>query len=180
MNGVPVMFGGMIVNGRFAYDEQGFLLVEHLISVVIVGILSVVLLYLMQIISIYRHDYHVLTQHEVNTIGLRLQQEINFATTLSAGDNQLLVYFEETGDTVSFSARNNRMLRQVNGRGGEIVTYHLLQLEVHLFSDQAARLRLTSREGDVFEIYVSILNLDVSAVRVTDEEDGEDDGDVEE
>lgn len=161
-------------------DERGFLLIEHLISVVIVGILSVVLLYLMQIISVYRRDYNALTQHEVNTIGLRLQNEINFATALSAGDNQLLVYFAETGDTVSFSARNNRMLRQVNGGGGEIVTYNLRSMEVQLFSDQAARLRLMSLEADVFYIYVSILSLDVSIAQVADEENVEDDGDAEE
>ena len=161
---------------KFVYDERGFLLVEHLIAVVIVGILSVVLLSLMQVITAYRNDYRALTQHEVNTISLRLQNEINFATTLSADDHQLFVYFAKTGHTVSFSARNNRMLRQVNGVGGEIVTYHLRSLDVSLFSDQAARLRLTSLEGDVFEIDVSILSLDVEIVRMTDEEDGGDEG----
>jgi hypothetical protein len=61
------------------------------------------------------------------------------------------------------------MLRQVNGRGGEIVTYNLRSMEIQLFSDQAARLRLVSLEADVFYIYVSILSLDVSIVRVADE-----------
>ena len=171
MSGVQLMCGGINVRGRFAYDERGFLLVEHLISMVIVGILSIVLLYLMQIISIYRHDYNALTQHEVNTIALRLRNEINFATTLSVGNNELFVYFAETEETVSFSARNNRMLRQVNGVGGEIVTYNLQRMDVKLLSDQAARLRLVSIEGDVFYIYVSILSLDISSIRVENEAD---------
>ena len=158
-------------------DERGFLLVEHLISVVIVGIVSVVLLYLMQIISVYRSDYNILTQHEVNTIGLRLQQEIKFATSLSVRGNQLLVHFAEVGETVSFTARNNRLLRQMNRRGGEIVSYHVSQLEIQLFSDQAARLRLISHQGEVFDIYVSILNLEATVIRVVNGENGEDDGD---
>ena len=173
------MSGGMVVKEKFVYNERGFLLIEHLISVVIVGMLSIVLLYLMQIISIYRRDYNALTQHEVNTIGLRLQNEINYASYLSAGYNQLLVYFAETGDTVSFSVRNNRMLRQVNGLGGEIVTYHVQSMEVVLLTDYAARLRLISAEAGVFDIYVSALSLDVAIVFTQEQENTEDDVDEE-
>lgn len=178
MSGVRLMCGGMVVKKQFVYDEQGFLLIEHLLSIVIVGILSVILVSLMQITSIYRRDYNALTQHEVNTMGLILQDEINFATSLSTGNNQLLVYSAETGDTVSFSVRNNRMIRQVNGLGGEIVSYHIQRMEVQLFSDKSARIRLVSLEEDVFYIYVSILSLDVSITQVVKEENVEGDGDA--
>lgn len=170
----------MVVKEQFACDERGFLLIEHLISVAIVGILSVTLLSMMQIISVYRQDYNGLTQHEVNTIGLRLQNEIKFATSTSSENNQLLVYFEETGNTVRFWVRNNRMIRQVNGLGGEIVSYNIERMDVQLFSDQSARIRLISLDSAVFEIYVRVLSLDVTNGQVEDEEFVEEDGDAKE
>ncbi|MCL2559195.1 MAG: type II secretion system GspH family protein [Turicibacter sp.] len=167
------MCGKTAKRERFAC-EKGFLLVEHLLSLAIVGILSVVALTLMHLIAVYRQDYNALTKHEANTIALRLQNEGRLATSISAGRGGLLLYFSETGDVVSFTATNNRLLRQVNGVGGEIVSYHVSGLDVHVFADQSARIRLMSVEGEVFELYVTVLRLDVDVVRVTEENDEDD------
>lgn len=158
------------MKGRFVYNEKGFLLLEHLLALAIIGILSIVLVYLLQVISVYHIDQNALTHHEINTLGLRLQNEVQFATSVSAAPNQFLIHFDHNDEVVSFSVRNDRLLRQVNGTGGEIATYHIRSLDVTLFGDQAARLQLTSLEGERFNIYVSTLRFYVDVGGDTDEE----------
>ena len=136
---------------------KGFLLLEHLISVVIVGILSIAFLSLMQVVQIYTFDQTSLTMHEVNTLAIRLQNEIRSADLLSALDGQLLVYFTEDEAVVSFTAQNDRLVRQVNGRGGEIMVYNLADMDVILFDDYSARVILRSLDDDVFQFYLEIL-----------------------
>jgi len=150
--------------------EKGFLLLEHILSLVIVGILSLALISLLQVVSAFHVNQSVLTQHEVNTLGIRLQNEAQFATSISVAENQLLLHFDQTGDVVSFVVRNGRLVRQVNGSGGEIASYDVQRLEVMLFGDQSARLSLISVGGEVFNVYVSVLRLDVDIGGVNHEE----------
>lgn len=157
------------MNERFVYNERGFLLLEHILSLVIVGILSWAMIALLQVISVYHANQNALTQHEVNTLSVRLQNEVQFATSLSATENHLQVYFSQTGDVVSFVVRNGRLIRQVNGSGGEVLVYHLQGLDVTLFSDQAARLELVSIENQSFNVYVSTLRLDLDFGGVDDD-----------
>ena len=137
-------------------NERGFLLLEHLISILIVGILSVAFLSLMQVVRVYTVDQTALTMHEVNTLAIRLQNEVRFADSLKAADGQLFVHFNEAGNVVSFSAQNDRLVRQVDGRGGEIMVYNLAKMEVFLFDDQSARISLVSFDGNVFQFYLEI------------------------
>ena len=144
---------------QYVFDQKGFLLVEHLISVIIVAILSIVIVYLLQVFSMYHINLNSLSHQEVHTLATRLRNEVRKADFLSSGNNQLRLYFNDTERIVTFSARNGRMLRQVNGSGGEIATYNLYSMDVYLINDQAANLRLISLEGDIFYIYVTILRL---------------------
>ena len=137
--------------------EKGFLLLEHLISIVIVGILSIAFLSLMQVVRVYTFDQTSLTMHEINTLAVRMQNEIRFADSLSHADGQLLAYFAE--DVVSFTAQNDRLVRQVNGLGGEIMVYNLAGMEVVLFDNYSARVILRSPEDNVFQFYLEILRL---------------------
>lgn len=158
------------MNERFVYNEKGFLLLEHVLSLALVGILSLALISLLQVVSAFHIDQTTLTQHEVNTLGVRLQNEAQFATSLSAAENQLLLHFNQNNDVVSFIVRNGRLVRQVNGSGGEIASYDVQSLDVVLFGDYAARLQLRSAEGERFDIYVSVLRLEVDIGGVNHEE----------
>ena len=188
MNGVLHMFGGMVMFELFVYslevrggsikvrddlfqrlrapplifkNEKGFLLLEHLISILIVGILSIAFLSLMQVVRGFSVDQTSLTMHEVNTLAVRLQNEIGDACFLTAEEGQLFAHFSGDGYVVSFSAQNNRLVRQVDGRGGEIMVYNLADMNVVLFDDQSARVSLISFDGDVFQFFLEVLSLEV-------------------
>jgi len=141
-------------------NEKGFLLLEHLISIIIVGILSIAFLSLMQVVRVYTVDQTALTMHEVNTLAIRLQNEIRLAESLSAADGQLLTHFTD-GRVVSFSAQNDRLVRQVDGLGGEIMVYNLADMDVILFDNQSVRVSLRSFDGEVFQFYLRILQSEV-------------------
>ena len=142
-------------------NEKGFLLLEHLISILIVGILSIAFLSLMQVVQVYTVDQTSLTMHEVNTLAIRMQNEIRNARSLTAADGQLFAHFNGDENVVSFSAQNNRLVRQVDGRGGEIMVYNLADMHVVLFDNQSARVSLISFDGDVFQFYLEVLSIEV-------------------
>jgi len=189
MNGVQDMSGGMVMKERFVYelevgsgraevrgrfgDERGFLLLEHLIAIAIMSMLSIAFLALMQIVSVYTIDQTSLTMHEVNSLAMRLQSEIQHAERLTATDGRLLAHFTRDGEVVSFTAQNNRLVRQVNGQGGEIMVYHLSGMNVVLFDSQSARVSLMSLEGDVFQFYLQLLHVEVNLLASWEEDEDE-------
>jgi len=176
MSGVQHMCGGMGMNEPFVCNEKGFLLLEQLISIVIMGVLSITFLSLMQVVSVYTVSQTSLTMHEVNSLAIRLQNEIRFADSLSVADGRLFAHFTGAGNVVSFSAQNNRLVRQVDGRGGEILVYNLSGIDVVLFDNQSARVSLVSFDGDVFQFYLQVLHMEVNRPEISEEEDanGED------
>ena len=151
-------------------NEKGFLLLEHLISIVIMGVLSITFLSLMQVTSVYTANQTSLTMHEVNSLAIRLQNEIRFADSLTVADGRLFAHFIGEGNVVSFSAQNNRLVRQVEGRGGEILVYNLSGMDVVLFDDHSARVSLISFDGDVFQFYLSTLHMEVNHIEISEED----------
>ncbi|MCL1989336.1 MAG: hypothetical protein FWG67_00440 [Defluviitaleaceae bacterium] len=150
----------------FVYNEKGFLLLEHLISLVIIGMLSFAFLALMQVVSVYTVDQTALTMHEVNTLAVRLQNEIRSADFLTVSEGHLRAHFENDGNVVRFLAQHHRFMRQVNGRGGEILVYNISGADVFLFDHQSARLSLRSFDGDVFQFYLSTLSIGINEIHV--------------
>jgi len=170
--------------GRFVSNEKGFLLLEHLIAVVIMGILSITFLALMQVVASYRADQTALTMHEINTLAIRLQNEIRSANSLTSSTGQLTAGFAD-GSFVSFQMQNNRLTRQVNDRGGEILVYNIANMEVHLFDERSARLSLTSFDNELFQFYLHALVFELyfpadEDDENDDEEKGEYDGEEDE
>ena len=137
---------------------------EHFLALVAMGILSLAFLSLMQVVSVYTVDQTSLAMHEVNSLAVRLHQEVRFADFLTASDGQLFAHFTRDGEVVSFSAQNERLVRQVNGRGGEILVYHLSGMDVVLFGSQSARISMRSLDGGVFRFYVRIFGIEADHV----------------
>jgi len=151
-------------------NEKGFLLLEHLIAIAIMSILSIAFLILMQIVSVYTVDQTSLTMHEVNSLAIRLQNEVQHADSLTGTGGRLVAHFTREGDVVSFTAQNNRLVRQVNGRGGEIMVYHLSGMNVTLFDSRSARVSLRSFDGDVFRFYLQLLHVEVNLPEIWEED----------
>jgi len=157
----------------FVYNEKGFLLLEHLIAIVIMSILSLTFLVLMQVVSSYRPDQTALSMHEVNTLSIRLQNEIRSADFLTVSGGELLAHFENDGNIVSFFVQNNRFMRQVNGRGGEILVYNIAGMNVLLFDENSARITLNSLEGDAFQFYLRVVTIEIYIPEPTSESESE-------
>jgi len=162
------------MNEPFVYNEKGFLLLEHLISIVIMSVLSITFLYLMRVVSVYTVDQTALTMHEVNSLAIRLQNEIRLADSLTAADGRLFAHFTREENVVSFSAQNNRLVRQVDGRGGEIMVYNLSGMNVVLFDNRSARISLVSFDGDIFQFYLQALHMEVDHPEIWEEDDIDD------
>lgn len=145
------------MNERFAFNERGFLLLEHLIAIAIMSILSLAFFALMQMVSSYTVDQEAFTMHEANTLAVRMQNEIKTADFLSTANGQLLAHFDD--GTVSFAILNNRLTRQVNGRGGEILAYNVHAMDVTLFDQLSARITLRTADERWFQLYLSVLNI---------------------
>ena len=137
---------------KFACNEKGFFLVEHLLAVVITSLLAAASVALIHTVRAYQVNPIHLTQHEVETLATRLQQEAAYATAIQTDPEQL--HLEIDGNLVSYVFQNNRISRQVNGRGGEIALYNVSGLHVAPGPNQSATLTITSMSGHAYEIYL--------------------------
>ena len=146
---------------KFAYNklnDHGFILIEQLISLIIVGILSIIILVLFQTIVVFYDSDNTLTVQEVNTLTVRLQLESQRAATISVGDGSVHLHPHVGQNVVSYVVRNNRLIRQVNNAGGEILSYHVSHLSAVGHDLSRATMSITSTSGDVFDIYLFTLN----------------------
>ena len=146
---------------KFVFNQKGFLLLEHLIAIAIMGIISVGFFAVMQVISSYSVNQNTITMHEINSIAVRLQNEMRFADTLMTSDGRLDVHFANSDDVVSFFILNDRLVRRVNDRGGEILIYHVASMEVIATGDYSVRIILTCLSGNAFSFSLSMLQLNI-------------------
>lgn len=157
----------------FVSNEKGFLLLEHLIAIVIMGILSLTFLALMQVVSNYKEEQTTLTMHEVNTIAIRLQNEIRSADFLTATQGQLSAHFESENNIVNFFVQNNRLMRQVNGRGGEILVYNISEMSTLLFNEHSVSISLKSLDDNLFQFYLQVVNIAINVPEIVTEAETE-------
>ena len=158
---------------KFVFNQKGFLLLEHLIAIAITGIISIAFLSVMQVISGYTVDQNALTMHEVNTVAVRIQNEIRFADLLTVSTGRLELHFERSNEIISFFILNDRLVRRVNGRGGEVLIYSIASMDVVSFGAGAVRVELRCLSGDTFSFSVSKLQLDIDFAMEEIEDDYE-------
>ena len=138
---------------KFVYNEKGFFLMEHLIGVIITGILAVSTTVLLHTLRTYQTQPLHLTQHEVETLATRLQQEAAFATFLPGPRHQFNLQIGSSH--ISYVFQNNRISRLVNGRGGEIALYNVANFEVFPGNNQSSLLEITSYSGNSYTIFLT-------------------------
>jgi len=155
---------------KFVFNQKGFLLLEHLIAIAIMGIISIGFLTIMQVISSYVVRQNALTMHEANTVAIRIQNEIRFADFLTASPGQLDAHFQDANEIVSFFVLNDRLVRRVNGRGGEILIYNLVSFDVVAFDSYAVRVGLRCSANHEFSFYLRTLQLNIDFTHFIEEE----------
>ena len=141
--------------------EQGFLLLEHLITLAIMGIVSLAVMPLMQVMVGYTSNQNALTMHEANTMGLRIKNEVRLADAVTGSDGVLRAVFADRGEVVTFFIQNENLVRRVNGSGGEILVYNVKQMNVLDFGNDSVRIILISGDGLQFSFYVYRLQLEL-------------------
>ena len=149
------------MNMKFVFNQKGFLLLEHLIAIAIMGIISISFLSVMQVISSYAADQNTLTMHEVNTVAVRLQNEVRFADFFITSPGRLDVHFANSNDVINFFVLNNRLVRRVNGLGGEVVVHNVTSMDVLALADNSVRIVLHCLAGQEFSFSLSILQLNI-------------------
>ncbi|MCL1949202.1 MAG: hypothetical protein FWF59_05680 [Turicibacter sp.] len=137
---------------KFVYDQHGFFLVEQLLSLSITSILALAFAALLQMLPHYQVNPNLLSQHEVETLATRLQQEAGLADGLWVENNQLNLMVD--GSVISYALSNGRISRRVNGSGGEIALYGASGFFVAAGSNQSAHLSITGHDGVTHGIYL--------------------------
>jgi len=137
---------------KFACDERGFLLMEHLLGLIITSMLATTAVLLMQVLRTYQVNPTHLSQHEVETLTTRLQMEAAFADYLTARNNQIIL--EIDGNQISYLLNNGRISRQVNGRGGEIALYNVANFRVFPRNNRSIHAEITSHTGQTHALYL--------------------------
>lgn len=138
----------------FKLSSHGFLLIEHLVALSITSILVVVLTQFISIIDDFQTDLDQATSQEISALSTQLQKEAKQALYFSTNGSKFQIHI--ANETVpSYYISNHRLMRQVDGKGGEVALYHCENLQVTLHHDQSATLRLTTSANDTYDIYLS-------------------------
>jgi len=139
-------------------SNHGFLLIEHLLALSITSILMLTLTQLIPMIDNYQSNLDKVTPQEMSTLTTQLQKEAQRATHFSYRSPTFSIHLKD-GSIATYFISNHRLMRQINGKGGEVALYDCDKLTATIHHDQSATLTLTSSVGDVYSIYLSSILL---------------------
>ena len=139
-------------------SNHGFLLIEHLLGLAITSILMLTLTQLLPMIDNYQSNLDKVTSQEISTLTTQLQKESQRAIYFSYRSPTFSVHLKD-GSIATYFISNHRLMRQINGKGGEVALYDCDKLTATIHHDQSATLTLTSSVGDVYSIYLSSILL---------------------
>ncbi len=136
-------------------NENGFLLIEQLMSLILVSLLSVLLTQSLMVYTRVAPTPNTLTVADLEAVASQLQQEATYKTQFYAPTSSKLGMKTPGGDSITYFIKNNQLIRQKNSEGHEIVLYHCQSLEVKIRAVHAVELVLTCSSHSPFRIYLS-------------------------
>lgn len=156
-------------NSAYRLSSHGFLLVEHLFAIIITSILMTVLLSFIHLMKAYVSNDDLISQNQIDALATQLQIEAKVATRFASSNQKELDIYLYDGSLVTYRIQNQRLMRQVQGKGGEIALYHCQGLEVELLNNSSVYLHLQT-PGKNYRLYLTILSLPIPIILDVEEE----------
>ena len=138
------------------HNENGFLLLEHLLCLIIVSVVSLVLLQLLQTSILLTPSPNDYSQADIEAVASQLQEDANYKIRIYATNDSRLLLDALNQDTISYRVYRNQLIRQRNGVGHEILLYNCQSLRVVNTTDISATLELDIN-GEHHLLYLSTL-----------------------
>lgn len=156
---------------HFVYklNTKGFLLLEQLIALIVTSLLLITLLSLIQVTKLYASNTDAVLLNEMEALSTQLQIEAKSTLSFSSLDTKNLRMNKNNGDVVIYYISDNRLMRQVNGKGGEVALYHCSDLNVTLISDSAAEIQLQT-PAQTTSFYLSTFQLPMPIIELAVDE----------
>lgn len=167
---MPAIRGRIPVNlSSVCRNELGFLLVEHLIALIIVGVLMQVCFCVVKLNEVYDFNADQVSVMDIQMAANQLQIDSRDMLKLTSSTDKLHLQME-SGSIVTYRISDGKLLRQVDGLGGEVLLYHCQNLLVELFDEQSGYLYLTTSSQQTYPIYITTFhNLAILPVATIDE-----------
>lgn len=156
-------------NSAYRLSSHGFLLVEHLFAIIVTSILMIVLLSFIHLMKAYVSNYDLISQNQIDALTTQLQIEAKIATRFATSNQKELDVYLYDGSLVTYRIQNQRLMRQVQGKGGEVALYHCQGLDVELLNDSAVYLNLQT-PGKNYRFYLTIISLPIPIILEVEEE----------
>lgn len=155
---------------HFVYNlnSKGFLLLEHLITLLITSLLMMTLLSILQVTKSYTSNTDAVLLNELEALATQLQIESQFSLSFSSPYPHLLNLHKSNGDTISYFISDERLMRQVNGKGGEVALYHCKTLTIEDSQDSYATVHLKTSSQSM-TLYLNTFNLPLPNIELLDE-----------
>lgn len=94
------------------------------------------------------------TSQELTALSTQLQKEAKTATHFSTDESTLQIHLAN-GTVTSYNISNHRLMRQVDGKGGEVALYHCEKIDIMLHQPQCVTLKLYTSKDKTYDIYLS-------------------------
>ena len=157
-------------NFVFNLSQHGFLLIEHLIATIITGSLILLTLSFIQVTKSYTSNLTVVSQNQIDILATQLQIESKTASYFKLSSPSELGIVLQTGTHISYRIQNQKLIRQVDGKGGEVALYHCDGLQAHLINEKAVELQLQTSTQN-FKFYLTTLTLPLPSILAIDSEE---------
>lgn len=145
-------------NYAFKLTTHGFLILEHLIAIVISSTLILLILSCIHLIRSYASNVELVSQNQIDALATQLQIESKTASHFKVLTPAELDVYLQNGSLITYRIQNQKLIRQVSGKGGEVALYHCHALNVTLLNDRSVSLTLQTPNKS-FQIYLTTLAL---------------------
>lgn len=142
----------------YKLNNQGYLLIEQLIALIITSLLITTLLSFIRVTKLYLSDTNKVLLNELEALHTQLQLEAKMALSFSSPNSSTLRIHKQNGEIISYFISDERLMRQVNGKGGEVALYHCESLTINAINSLYVSMDLNT-SGENITLYLHSFNL---------------------
>lgn len=156
---------------QFVYklNNRGYLLIEHLITLIITSLLITILLSFIQVTKLYLSNTNQVLLNELEALSTQLQLEAKVALSFSSPTSKTFRIHKRNGEIITYFISDERLMRQVDGKGGEVALYHCKGLNINSIEDHYASIELET-SGQGMTLYLHTFNLPLPNTQVVEYE----------
>ena len=130
---------------KFVLANKGYTLLETLVGLIVLGVLMTLLLAMVQMMN--KNNVNNYFNRNVSVIVTKLENDFIAAKSTSLEEGKLKMELYSGDKKVTYKCQGNKLVRRVNGLGGETLIDNLDSCSINSIDDKSYKINISYKKN---------------------------------